>query len=148
MSRNYWFNDFERNLPACFNLKDNDIFQSLLNSDNFSALISYKGLKTDIKETDNSYVLDVEIPGFNKEDIKLELNDGVLVLTAETNKEVENKEENYIRKERVSGKVSRSFTFEKDIDEDAVKAKYNNGVLTVEVPKAKKIESKKGIIID
>ncbi len=101
-------------------------------------------MKTDIKETENSYVLDVEVPGFEKKDIGVSLENGYLTVSAqkkECNKpenEGENKEhkkENYIRRER-SCSLSRSY-YVGDVDKDAVKAKYENGVLTVEIPKEK-----------
>lgn len=104
-------------------------------------------LRSDIQETDNSYIVDIEIPGFNKEDLTIEVEDDVLTISAETKKEKEETEKNYVRKERYSGKFVRSFKFD-NVDTDAVTAKYDKGILTVELPKVQKSASKKGIKID
>lgn len=103
-------------------------------------------LKTDIKETKTDYVFEIEVPGFNKEDVKLSLKDGYLTVSA--NKE-ENKEEDekYIRRER-SFSCSRSY-YVGDVDQSTVKAKYDGGVLTVTVPKEQpKVNEDKYIGID
>ena len=104
-------------------------------------------LKSDIKETETSYIVETELPGFEKKDINVEVEDGILTISAETAKATEEKSEKYIRKERYSGKYTRSFTFE-GIDNDGVKAKYDKGVLIVELPKAQKNVVKKGIDIE
>lgn len=104
-------------------------------------------LRSDIQETETSFIVDVEIPGFNKEDLVIEVEDEVLTISAETKKETEETEKNYVRKERYSGKFTRSFRFE-NVDADAVTAKYDKGILTVTLPKIQKSASKKGIKID
>ena len=104
-------------------------------------------LRSDIQETDTSFIVDVEIPGFNKEDLVIEVEDDILIISAETKKETDETEKNYIRKERYSGKFTRSFRFE-NVDADAVTAKYDKGILTVILPKIQKSASKKGIKID
>lgn len=103
-------------------------------------------MKTDIKETDTSFIVECEIPGYNKSDISVDIEDGILRISAENVKENEELKENYVRKERFSGKISRSFRFE-NINEDGITAKYENGILIVEVPKAEKV-AKKGIDIN
>lgn len=112
--------------------------------------LSIRNLKSDIKETDTSYVVEAELPGFDKKDIDVSLEDGVLTIKAEVKKETEDKDkkDGYIRKERYSGSYVRSYAFD-NIDEDNVNAKYENGVLKVELPKVKveKVENKKGIEI-
>lgn len=95
----------------------------------------FNTMKTDIKERENSYVMDVEIPGFDKKDVNISLKDGYLTITAEKKEEDNGKKENYVRRER-STSLSRSY-YVGDVDKDAVKAKYENGVLTVEIPKEK-----------
>ncbi len=96
------------------------------------------GFKTDIKDVGNSYLLEAELPGFAKNDIKLELNDDVLTVSAE--RSTENKEENeqdkYIRCERYFGKFTRSFDVS-NVETDDIKAKYENGILSVTLPKKK-----------
>ena len=84
---------------------------------------------------------------FNKEEIKIECNEGVLTITAEKADEENDENKKYIRKERVYKKTSRSFSFA-DIDEDAIKAEFKNGTLLLTIPKKEKIETKKVISID
>lgn len=117
--------------------------------DDFS-LYPFKGykeksnvMKTDVKEEDDKYEIDMSIPGVNKEDIKAELKDGYLIVSAATSSENEEKDskQRYIRRERYFGSCSRSFYVGKEITQEEIKAKYQNGVLTIEVPK--KDEKKK-----
>ena len=104
-------------------------------------------MKTDIKETDKSFIVECEMPGFEKSDIQVDVEDGTLIISGNVKKENDESTENYIRKERTSRKVTRSFRFE-EIDEDGITAKYEKGILTVEVPKAEKKVTKKGIDIN
>lgn len=109
-------------------------------------------MKTDVKEQDGSYIIDMELPGYNKEDIKAHLEDGYLTITASTNKNVDEKDEagNYIRRERYTGQCSRSFYVGDGVREENIKASYKDGVLQLTVPKvdAKQIEEKKYIAIE
>lgn len=91
-------------------------------------------IRADIRENENEYVVDAEVPGLNKEDIRLELKDDVLTIAVEHNEEVNEDRENYIRKERKFGSYSRCFRVVNVKNED-VKASYENGVLTVTLPK-------------
>jgi HSP20 family molecular chaperone IbpA len=105
-------------------------------------------MKCDVYEKDGNYNIDMDIPGFNKNDIKIECEDGLLTISAE--KKIDNKEEDkdkrFIRRERVFGKVSRSFTFN-DIDESKINAEFKDGTLKVIIPKVEKSNSKKYIEI-
>lgn len=101
-------------------------------------------MKTDIKETEKEYALDVEMPGFEKKDIALNFENGYLTISAK--KEASEDSARYIRKERAMS-CSRSF-YMGDVDEKQIKAKYENGVLLVTVPKERKEESKHAISID
>lgn len=101
-------------------------------------------MKTDIKETDKEYLLDVEMPGFEKTDISLKYENGYLTVSAKKDAKEENAR--YIRKER-SVSCSRSY-YMGDVDQTLIKAKYDNGVLTVSVPKEKPEQSKHVISID
>ena len=107
-------------------------------------------MKTDIRETDGSYELDVDLPGFKKDEIQMELNDGVLTISAAKglNKDEEDKKGNYIRKERYAGSMSRSFYVGKHVTVEDVHPKYENGILSFSVPKeeAKPVEEKKNYI--
>lgn len=95
-------------------------------------------MKADIRETEKEYVIDAEIPGAKKEDIKLELRDDTLTIAVEHNEQVNEEKENYIRKERRYGSYSRCFYVENVRNED-VAAKYNDGILTVTLPKSKEV---------
>ena len=109
-------------------------------------------MKTDIRETDGSFELDIDMPGFNKEDLKAELKEGYLTISASTNKDNGEKDENgkYIRRERYVGSCSRSFYVGEEIKQDDIKAKFENGILKISVPKKEaqpKVEEDKHITI-
>ena len=93
--------------------------------------------KTDIRETENAYILDAELPGFSKEDIHAEVRNGYLTIHAEHKSENEEKDEknNYIRRERSYGSFSRSFDLQ-GIKSDEITASYKDGVLSLILPKA------------
>lgn len=95
-------------------------------------------MKVDIKENEKEFILEAELPGVDKNNINLELKDDVLTISVERNEEVNEEKENYIRKERRYGSMSRSFYVD-DINEDEIKAKFENGILYVTLPK---LESK------
>ena len=107
-------------------------------------------MRTDIRETDGSYELDIDLPGFKKDEIQMELNDGVLTISAAKglNKDEEDKKGNYIRKERYAGSMSRSFYVGKHVTVEDVHPKYESGILSFSVPKeeAKPVEEKKHYI--
>lgn len=109
-------------------------------------------MRTDIRETDDSYVLDVELPGFKKEDVKLQLKDGYLNITASTQSDDEEKDDQgkFLRRERYTGAMERSFYVGEDLTEEDVKARFEKGVLTLTLPKEqpKKIEEPKFIAIE
>ena len=94
-------------------------------------------MKTDIKETEKAFELDIDLPGFKKENVHAELQDGYLTVSANTETETEDKDEQgtYLRKERFTGSCSRSFYVGDDISEDDISAKFENGILKVTVPK-------------
>lgn len=108
-----------------------------------------KVMKCDIYEKNGLFHIEMDIPGFKKEDIKLELNDGYLTITAEKqNSEESDENKHYIRRERHYEKTMRQF-YVGDIDESAVKAEFKDGMLKVSLPKEEKErETKKIISID
>ena len=110
---------------------------------------NHHDMKCDIYESNGNYNIEMDIPGYNKEDITIECEDGILTISAEKNNESEEKDENkkYIRRERVYGKVSRTFNFS-DIDEEGISAEFVNGILKVMVPKTTKKETKRVIEIN
>lgn len=110
-------------------------------------------MRTDIKDHDGGYELTIDLPGFKKDDVQAELKEGYLTIIAKTETESEDKDENgtYVRKERFSGTCSRTFYVGEDIEQDDIKAKFENGVLKVDVPKRQdqpKLEEKKTIAIE
>ena len=108
-------------------------------------------MKTDIREHDEGYEVDIDLPGFKKDEIQLELKDGYLTVSAEKglDKDEEDKKGKYIRKERYAGALSRTFYLGEEIREEEIKAKFENGILSVSIPKEeeKKVEGPKHISI-
>ena len=100
-------------------------------------------MKTDIREDDKSYLLEVDLPGYSKDDIKIDITDGYLTINAKVEKENNDEKKNYVRRERFTGEVSRSFYVGEDIKEEEVKASFKNGILTLEVPKLSLEDKKK-----
>ena len=109
-------------------------------------------MKTDVKETEKGYEVAVDLPGFKKDEIQLELNDGYLTISAEKglDKEEKDKKDKYIRRERYAGSMSRTFYVGESVTENDIHAKYENGILTLDVPKeeAKKVPEKRYISIE
>ena len=108
-------------------------------------------MKTDVRETEGSYELDVDLPGFKKDEVNVELNNGYLTIEAakSLDKDDTDKQGRYIRQERYAGSMSRSF-YVGDVKPEDVKAKYESGVLTVLIPKEepKKLTSSSKIAIE
>jgi HSP20 family molecular chaperone IbpA len=94
-------------------------------------------MKTDIKETETGFELDIDLPGYKKEDVKAQLKDGYMTITAQSNQNNDEKDENgkFIRRERYYGTCSRSFYVGDEITEGDIKAKFENGILKISVPK-------------
>ena len=103
-------------------------------------------MKCDIYEKDGIYHLEMDIPGFSKEDIKIECDNANLTITAEKEKNNDNEDKKYLKRERFYGKYSRSF-YLGDVDSDNIDASFHNGILTIKVPKAEEKETKKYIEI-
>ena len=98
-------------------------------------------MKTDIREKKDKYIIDIDLPGFEKENISLSLDNGYLNISAKTEKEENNEdEEKFVRQERFYGECSRSFYVGEDITEEDINAKFNNGILKIEIPKKEKQE--------
>jgi len=93
-------------------------------------------MKTDIKEKKDKYVIEMDLPGYEKENINVTLKDGYLEISAEVNKEEESTEkEKFIHKERYYGHCSRNFYVGEDVTEEDIKAEFKNGILKINVPK-------------
>ena len=111
-----------------------------------------KIMKTDIKEKKDKYLIDVDLPGYEKENIKLDVEDGYLTVYAniESNKE-EKEDGKFVRKERYMGSCSRSFYVGDNVESEDIKASFKNGTLRIEMPKKeekKELPEKKYIPID
>lgn len=108
-----------------------------------------KNMKCDIYEQDNTYHIEMDLPGFSKEEIKIECSNGNLIVTATKENQMEEKDEtkHYLRKERNYGKYSRSF-YLKDSNEEAISATYKEGTLHIEIPITKEENNRKFIDIN
>ena len=129
-----------------------DLFDEMFRDPFFEGTES-KVMKTDIKEKKDKYLIDIDLPGYEKEDIKMEIADGYLTVHASVNKELDDEKEKgkYVRKERYVGECSRSFYVGENVKEEEIKAKFKNGTLTIEVPKKddkKELPEKKYIPIE
>lgn len=109
-------------------------------------------MKTDVRETENSYELDIDLPGFSKDEITVQLENGYLSISAAKglDKNEENKDSQYIRRERYAGSMSRTFYVGDQLTEQDIRAKFENGILQLTVPKkeAKQVETHKYIAIE
>ena len=112
-------------------------------------------MKTDVKEQDDHYEVDIDLPGFKKEELSLELKNGYLMINAARGLDKEEKEEKtgrFVRRERYVGSMSRSFYVGEDIRQEDIHAKYESGVLRLSIPKQEEkkaqIEDKKYIAIE
>ena len=109
-------------------------------------------MKTDVKETETGYEVDIDLPGFKKDEINAKLDNGYLTISAAKglDKDEQDKNGKYIRRERYAGSMSRSFYVGEGVTEEDIKAKYEDGILRLVVPKkdAKAVENKKYIAIE
>ena len=109
-------------------------------------------MKTDVRETDSGYEVDIDLPGFKKDEINAQLDNGYLTISASKglDKEEKNKEGKYIRKERYAGAMSRSFYVGDEVTQTDIKARYEDGILRLSVPKKEKkaVENNKYIAIE
>lgn len=111
-----------------------------------------KIMKTDIKEKTDKYLIGIELPGYQKENIKIDVEDGYLTVHAEINSDNEEKEEGkFVRRERYVGSCSRNFYVGNEVKSEDIKASFKNGILKIEVPKKeykKELPEKKYIQIE
>ena len=109
-------------------------------------------MKTDIREHDGGYELDVDLPGFKKDEINVELEEGYLTISAAKglDKDEQDKKGKYIRRERYAGAMQRSFYVGDAVTQEDIKAKFEDGILKLSIPKkdAKAVETKKTIAIE
>ena len=150
---NYLPTVFGENLVDVFDDFDRNFFRGFGNIDHtLYGKHAQNLMKTDVKETEDAYEVDVDLPGFKKEEISLELNNGYLTISTEKSleKEKENKKGKMLRQERYSGVMQRSFFVGEHLTEEDIKASDENGVLHVMIPKkeARKVPEKKTILIE
>ena len=144
--RNNWLTPYGAFDP--FNGIEKFFFSDPFFSDSKTAVAAFG---TDVTDEGDCYKLTADLPGFRKEDINIDVEDGILTISAERSEETEDsdKKGKYLRRERTYGSYKRSFSLG-EVDEDTITAKYTDGVLTLELPKKQvpEIESKKSITID
>lgn len=112
-------------------------------------------MKTDVQEHDDHYEVDIDLPGFKKNELSLELKDGYLIISAAKGFDQDEKEKKirkFVRRERYAGSMSRSFYVGEDVKQEDIRAKYESGVLKLSIPKADEkkaeVEEKKYIAIE
>lgn len=117
-----------------------DLFEEFFKDDFFTKK-SQSLMKSDIKETDNNYVIETDLPGYSKENITIDLKNGYLEISAKVESIDESKDkEKYIHKERFYGECSRNFYVGEDIKEEDISAEFKNGILKITIPKKEEQE--------
>lgn len=137
------FNNYRAGFPTVFNRVFHDDFLGSPLKQNLKHAPA-----VNVKEDENAFGIELAAPGFNKEDFKVELNAGHLVISAEVKSVEEDKKEKYTRKEFKSQSFRRMFTLPESIDTEVIEANYENGILYVNLPKKEaEVEQKKEIVI-
>ena len=137
-------------------LFDDPFFEGWRNMDRAAACdpnMSAGMMSTDVRETDKGYMVDIDMPGFKKDDISLDLQNGYLTISAAKglDKDEKDKEGRYIRRERYAGAMSRSFYVGENVKQEDITARFENGILSLSVPKEeeqKKVETPNYIAIE
>ena len=137
-------------------LFDDPFFEGWRNMDRAAACdpnMSAGMMSTDVRETDKGYMVDIDMPGFKKDDISLDLQNGYLTVSAHRNSSHEDKDDNgrWLRRERYAGSCSRSFYVGEDVKDSDIHASYKDGTLCLELPKPQEqqqVESKHRIAIE
>ena len=112
-----------------------DLFDDIFGG-NFLSKVDNNMMWTDIRESENDYLIDVDLPGYDKDNIKVDVTNGYLNINAKVSSEDDDKEHGkYVRRERYYGECSRSFYIGDDIKTEDVKASFKNGILTLNIPK-------------
>ncbi len=122
------------------------MFNNFFGDDFARMMDASRGLETDIKETETGYEINMDVPGYDKGDINISAKNDVLTVSVEKSEEKEEKNENYIRRERCYGKQQRSFSLV-GIDQDSIDASFENGVLKIALNKDSKYITDKKIEI-
>lgn len=118
-------------------------FKNMFDDDFLSAMSYMNGnFRVDLKETDNQFQVEADLPGIKKEDINIDFEDNYLIISAKRDEELEDQKENYVRRERHYGEFKRSF-YISNVDENKIDATFNDGVLKITLPKIANSEEKK-----
>ncbi|MDD4803144.1 MAG: Hsp20/alpha crystallin family protein [Syntrophomonas sp.] len=133
---------YHRSMPAELSrgLFPSNLLENLFNNSFMAGFNS--SMRSDIKENEREYTMEIEIPGFAKEDIHVECQDGYLTVSAINLQDQNEEKANYVRQERQYGKISRSYKIE-DIEEDKITAEYRGGILRLSLPKSSGINEKR-----
>ncbi|CDI50674.1 heat shock protein Hsp18 [Clostridium tetani] len=140
---------FKRNNSMKRDSYFDEFFDNFFNND-FLVPIKFpkNNFRADLKETDNEYVIEADLPGISKDAVKVNYSNNNLVISAKREDIVENKDENYIRRERSYGEFKRAFYVD-NVDENNIKASFKNGVLKINLPKLEdNIKARKQIEIE
>jgi HSP20 family molecular chaperone IbpA len=112
-----------------------DFFDDLTRPVRGAARYDVNVMRTDVQEQENGYELHIELPGYKKEDVQAELKDGNLIISAKHTAQNDTKDDRYIRRERFSGTCSRSFYVGDEVKQEDIKARFEDGILKLFVPK-------------
>ncbi len=129
------FNLVSRRFPSPLSLLDDSFF-------NFPSAPTLTTFKLDVAEKEDKYLISAELPGYEKSNIEVKFEKGLVSITASKKEETNEETPNYIHKESFSGQVTRQIYFE-DVDEGKAEAKYENGILTIELPKLESSRERK-----
>ena len=116
-------------------------------NDSFPTRLANSNFKMDIKEQGDQYIIEAEVPGFTRDEIKLDVEKGLLTITVKKDDTQEEQTDNYLHRERTLQQMTRRVALG-EVDEDQLKARLDNGILEIIVPKKPKLETKKTISID
>ncbi|HPF44432.1 MAG TPA: Hsp20/alpha crystallin family protein [Syntrophomonadaceae bacterium] len=112
-----------------------DIFENFFNDKFFPTLYSNSAhMKVDIRENEKEYILEAELPGISKDEVKVEIDEDRITISAQKQEQSDEEKDNYIRRERSYRAMTRSFSIP-DIDTENIKAKYEDGILCITLPK-------------
>ena len=141
---------FGENLFDDFFGRDADLFPALPGRDVLYGKHAKNLMKTDVRETDGTYELDVDLPGFKKDEINVDLKDGYLTISAAKglDKDEKDKKGRYIRQERYAGTCSRSFYVGEGVEAKDVSAKFEDGILRLSLPKQEQLPTSTAIAIE
>ncbi|NLZ53776.1 MAG: Hsp20/alpha crystallin family protein [Thermoanaerobacteraceae bacterium] len=110
-------------------------FDFAFDTDDFFDMFNLNPVKADLRETENEYIVEADLPGYDKNNIKIRFEDNILSISAELDEVTEEKGESFIQRERRRGSFSRSIPIPNNVKDDGIKASFNNGVLKVILPK-------------